>query len=412
MIRDLTLRACTSAVAISIVLLTPSLANAQSAPSPYTSATRYDAANRVTGTIAPADFAGGKFAATRITYDASGRPIKLETGELTTWQATDVAPSAWTTFVVLSSVDTEYDLMDRKLKTTAKGSDGAVVSINQFSYDPVGRLECTVVRMNLAAAQPASACTLAAEGNDGPDRISKNTYDGAGQLLKIQKAVGTPLVQDYATYTYSLNGKQISVKDAGGNLASMTYDGFDRQNRWNFPSKTAVNTVSTTDYEEYGYDPNGNRTSLRKRDGSVITYQYDALNRNTVKVVPERSSLAATHTRDVYYGYDLRRLQTYARFDSASGEGIATVYDGFGRMQSSTITMDGAARTLGYQYDKNGNRLRVTHPDGNYFTSTFDGLNRQYDVYENGSVYLHSKRYNAVGGQTYDIRGSGFNQYR
>jgi RHS repeat-associated protein len=374
-----------------------STAYAQAAASPYTSATRYDAMGRVTGTIAPDPDGTGalKHAASRTTYDPGGRPIKQETGELATWQATAVAPSAWTGFTVLSSVETSYDLMDRKAKVVAKGSNAAIVSVKQYSYDAVGRLECTAVRMNAAtfATPPASACTLGTEGADGPDRITKNVYDAAGQLLKVQKAVGTPLVQDYATYTYSLNGKQTSVKDANGNLASMTYDGHDRQTRWNFPSKTAVNTVSTTDYEEYAYDANGNRTSLRKRDGSIITYQYDALNRNTVKIVPERAGLAATHTRDVYYGYDLRGLQTSARFDSVSGEGIATAYDGFGRILSSTINLDGAARTLAYTYDKNGSRTQVKHPDNQLFNYQYDGLNRM-KAYLQGTTSLGTMTYN------------------
>jgi len=32
--------------------------------------------------------------------------------------------------------------------------------------------------------------------------------------------------------------------------------------------------------------------------------------------------------------YDLRNLQTAARFDNLSGEGITNVYDGFGRLKS------------------------------------------------------------------------------
>ena len=74
--------------------------------------------------------------------------------------------------------------------------------------------------------------------------------------------------------------------------------------------------VNAADYEEYGYDAVGNRTSLRKRDGSTLTFQYDNLNRMTVKVVPERAGLDPIHTRDVYYGYDIGNRQTYARFDS------------------------------------------------------------------------------------------------
>jgi RHS repeat-associated protein len=391
-----------SAMALAAALI-PGLSHdayAQVSPSPYTSATRYDGANRVTGTIAPdPDGAGAlKFAATRTTYDAAGRPIKQETGELAAWQSHMIAPSAWTGFTVLSSAETTYDVMSRKVKELSKGSGGAITGVMQYSYDTRGRLECTAQRMNPAiyASLPASACTLGTEGANGPDRITRNVYDAAGQVLKVQKAVGTPLQQDYATYTYSLNGKQTSVKDANGNLASMTYDGHDRQVRWNFPSKTAVNTVSTTDYEAYTYDANGNRTSLRKRDGSVITYQYDALNRNTVKIVPERAGLLPIHTRDVYYGYDLRGLQIYARFDSASGQGITNAYDGFGRMTSSVINLDGNTRTLTYIYNKNGSRTQIKHPDNQLFNYQYDGMNRMV-AYLQATTSLGTMAYNNRG---------------
>jgi len=376
-------------------------ASAQSAPSAYTSAVRYDAGGRLAGTIAPDPDGGGAlaFAATRTSYDSFGRPFKVETGELSAWQSEAVLPANWTGFAILSTAETVYDAAGFKIRQLVKGSDGITVSLTQFSYDNLGRLECTAVRMNPSAygSLPASACTLGTEGSEGPDRITRNVYDAAGQLLKVQKAYGTSLQQDYATYTYTPNGKQATVKDANGNLASMTYDGHDRQTRWIFPSKTSVGSVDASDYEEYGYDANGNRTSLRKRDGSVLTYQYDALNRNTVKVVPERGGLSATHTRDVYYGYDLRGLQTYARFDSASGEGLAFTYDGFGRLVTTTQALDGASRTLNAQYDKNGNRTQLTHPDGNYFQFTYDGLDRMTWMQRNSDIGIASYAYNNRG---------------
>lgn len=364
----------------------PSAVQAQASPSAYTSATRYDAEGRVTGTIAPDPDGAGPlaYAAARTTYDAAGRPIKIETGELSGWQSETVAPASWSGFTILSSVETSYDALDRKLTEATKGSDGIAVSLVQYSYDAAGRLECTAQRMNPAAygSLPASACSLGTEGSFGPDRIMRNLYDAAGQLLKIQKAYGTALQEDYATYTYSPNGKRTSLTDARGYRAEMAYDGHDRQARWYFPSPTTPGVASTSDYEEYGYDANGNRTSFRKRDGSTITYQYDALNRNTVKIVPERSGLNATYTRDVYYGYDLRGLQTYARFDSTSGEGLTTSYDGFGRATSSSLAMDGTTRTLSHSYDKNGNRTELTWPDAAITAYAYDGLDRMSVLFE------------------------------
>ena len=403
MIRNaLTLCTAARAIAVGTLLLAPALAHAQAAPSAYTSATRYDAANRQTGSIAPDPDAAGilKFPAARTTYDASGRVTKVETGELAVWKPESIAPSAWgTDFTVLSSVETSYDTLDRKIQELGKDPGGTIVSAAQYSYDARGRLDCAATRMNPSAipAVGSNACTLGTGGSFGNDRITKNVYDAASQLLTVKRAVGTPRAQDYAIYTYSLNGKQATVKDANGNLASMTYDGHDRQTRWTFPSKTTVGTVNAGDYEQYGYDANGNRISMRKRDGSTLTLSYDALKRVTNKVVPERAGLAATHTRDVFYGYDLRGLQLYARFDSTTGEGVASAYDGFGRMASSALNMDGVTRTLSYAFDKNGNRTQVTHPDGNYFLSLYDGLNRATYMQLNSGTGLASFSYSNRG---------------
>ncbi len=74
-------------------------AQAQPAASPFTTAQRYDAMGRVTGTIsADPDGAGPlPHRATRNSYDGAGRLTKVETGTLATWQGQDVAPAEWPT---------------------------------------------------------------------------------------------------------------------------------------------------------------------------------------------------------------------------------------------------------------------------------------------------------------------------
>ena len=144
------------------------------------------------------------------------------------------------------------------------------------------------------------------------------------------------------------------MTDANGNLAAMAYDGFDRLAVWTFPSKTVPGTLNTADYESYGYDGAGNRTFLRKRDGTVLVYSYDNLNRMIVKTVPASASGAAGYA--VHYGYDVRGLPLTARFCSASGPGVTTTFEGFGRPTSTTDTTSGYARSLSYQWDADGNR--------------------------------------------------------
>jgi len=319
-------------------LLVPATALAQSSASDFTSAVRYDAMGRAVGTIAPDPDGSGPlhFAATRTTYDAAGRPTSVEKGELSAWQSEAVAPSSWSGFTVFQTATVTYDAMDRKLTETLSAG-GTAYSLTQYSYDSSGRLECTATRMNPAVytSLPTSACTLGTEGSQGPDRITRNVYDATGQVTKVQKAYGTSDQQDYASYLYSANGKRTRLTDANGNPATMTYDGFDRQVQWNFPSATSLGSVSTTDYEAYTYDQNGNRTSLRKRDGNVISYSYDAQNRMTVRDIPGGT------TADVYYSYDVYGHQLSARFGSTTGAGLGQTYDGFGRLVSATNDLSG-----------------------------------------------------------------------
>lgn len=346
-------------------------AQAQSAPSPFTYGTRYDVVRRVTGTISAkpdASWNGAQpYKAVRNTYDAAGRLTRIEEGTLSGWQDETIQPKNWAGFTIYTVTDIAYDAADRRISEgVAPGAGspnaGSAQRFIQYGYDSASRLECTAVRMNPASFNSLStaACALTAEGTDGPDRITRNNYDAAGQLLKLQQAYGTPLQQNYATYEYTPNGKQKAMIDANGNRAELTYDGFDRLAAWYFPSKTSVGQASATDYESYGYDANDNRTSLRRRDGRSIGFAYDALNRVTLKSYPNGGA------RPVYYSYDLQGHQTGARFDSASGvDGVLTTWNGFGEQATSSTAMGGTSRTLSYAYDADGGRSQLTYPDGN-----------------------------------------------
>lgn len=397
-------------------LLLPAAGYAQAVPSAHTTAARYDAMGRVTGTIGvdPDDGGPQGRSATRTTYDGRGLPTKVETGTLSGWQSEAVAPAAWgSAFAVHASSDTTYDVLRRKLTETRRDSNGTAVALTQYSYDSGGRLQCAAQRMNTAAfaSLPASACTLGSQGGFGPDRITLNGYDAAGQLLTVTKAYGVTtangfpatLQQTYAAYSYTRNGKQRNVTDANGNKAELRYDGHDRQVRWVFPSDASPGFLNENDFEAYGWDAAGNRLSLTKRDGTVITYNYDDLNRVREKIVPASSSGAAGYS--VHYGYDLQDRQTFARFGSAAGAGIANAFDGFGRLNSTTNTTGGTSRTLSYLHDAGGRRIRVTHPGGTYFNYDYDIAGRTTGIRLDGATAtIVSFSYDAAGRPCRPIR--------
>ncbi|MBV9932011.1 MAG: hypothetical protein JO013_13850, partial [Alphaproteobacteria bacterium] len=161
-------------------LLASCPAQGPAGPAPFTTFYRYDAAHRPTGTIAPDPDGAGPLhhPAVRNSYDPAGRLTRVEKGELLERQSEAVAPAAWPNFTVKERTDYGYDALDRKVAEV--GVDPATqqaVTLTQMSYDNVGRLECTAVRMN-AAAFPwtLGACSLGPEGSQGPDRITRNWY--------------------------------------------------------------------------------------------------------------------------------------------------------------------------------------------------------------------------------------------
>lgn len=345
--------------------------------------TTYDAARRPTvvrnhngGTAA------GLLAATRTTYDLLGRVTKTEGG--TAFSGTTI--TAWQTLESRSYTPTSQVL------TVTNGAGNTTTN----AYDAMDRL--------LQVTDPAN-------------RITRNEYDAAGQLTRIMRAYGSPLQQDYARYTYSLNGLQKSLRDANNNRSVYVYDGFDRLCRLYFPVATlganAANTGgiaeasltcasggTSPDYEGYGYDQNGNRTSLRLRSGESIGFTYDVLNRQTVKDIPGGTAA------DVYTAYDLAGRALSSRFVSTSGQGLIYTYDAAGRMLTEQNTV-GTSRTLSYQYDGASNRTRITWPDAQYVTYTYDAMNRVDLVRESGTTTLADYNYDALGRRAMLTRGNG-----
>jgi RHS repeat-associated protein len=362
-----------------------SAAIGQQGAAPYTFATRYNEAGQVTGTLAPDPDGGGLLAyqATRNTYGTSGATqgllIKVETGELASWANEDVKPALWSSFAIYLTKTISYDSYGRKASERVIGSDGFTAeSLVQWSYDDWDRVRCKAVRMNKSsnfASAPSDACQLGTQGADGPDRITRYTYNNLDLVLTEERAVGTSLQQTYATNTYA--GRSLtSQTDAKGNRTELRYNSKWWLEKRVYPSANSPGSVNELDYNQYAYDENGNVTYERKRNTKTITNTFDANNRLINKNLSDN-----TYSADIQYNYDLRGLTLSSCFGAtdtctASGEGETNVFDGFGNLTFRTSRMAGYTRTLSFQFDQEGNRTRITHPDNNYFTYSFDGLNR------------------------------------
>ena len=380
----------------------------------YTTGFRYDALHRLTGEV-DADADGVSplvYPAVRYTWSDDGQLTLIEKGTLSSWPSESVAPSAWTGFTVQQQSAFSYDARGMQVETRVSAG-GVVKSVTQFTYDADGQQLCAAVRMNLASipATGSDACVAGTQGSDGPDRITKSITDVAGQLLQTRRGVGTSLEQAYVTYSYTANGDKADVVDAIGNHAQLIYDAYGRKQQWRFPSTTlpasfngstpasalaTAGSVNPNDYEQWSYDSNDNVIDDRKRDGRELVLDYDNLDRRWKRHY-KTGGVDEPASGWVWFAYDLKGLQTDARFGSASGAGVVTGFDNAGRLSSSTDTTGGAALQLAYLYDAASNRIRVTHPDGQYFTYDYDAQNRVTAVHENGGAALASLAYYDTG---------------
>jgi RHS repeat-associated protein len=348
---------------------------------------RYDILGRRTWEIGPKGQSGLR-KATRTTYrDADDKVAVVEVGT--------VPDPTSTALTVIEQTDIAYDTRRNPIRTT-RSAGGKTYAVMDKSFDDRGRIDCETVRMNLAALPAASvtgACTLGAEGNNGPDRITKRVFDAANQELKVQVAVGTAVAADDETRAYTLNGKLGTLTDGEDNRTTFEYDGYDRLAKTRYPVTTlGALASSTTDYEKLSYDANGNVTTRRLRDGQLINTAYDNLNRATLKDLPAPES-------DVAYAYDLQGRMLSA---TQGAQTSAMAYDALGRMISETSN----GNTTGLQYDAAGRLTRVTHSDGFYAGYVYNAADLTR-INENGGAALVTYTMDDLGRRTALTRGNG-----
>ena len=367
-----------------------------------TSYARYDVLRRPLGTVAPdPDGAGARNAqATRTTYNVDGTVQRVETG-------TDTTPASggFGGFTALQAVTSSYDAYHRRVKDVLTAG-GQTFAVSQQSYDAFGRVECTVTRMDPAQwGGQLNPCLPQTTGADEPDRVVRRGYDVLDRVVTLTTGYGT-LVASSETTAYSANGLVASVKDAKGNSTAYAYDGFDRAWRTCFQTTSgAACAGSPADYEQTSYAANGDVSSLRRRDGRLVTFGYDGLGRRLTM-----ASVVNGSGPMVGYRYDLRGRMT----GSTTGQATATgaigstsrtyAYDALDRVVRET---DASGADLRRGYDAAGRRTRLTWSDGFFVTYDYDAAGAMTSIRENGSGLLASYGCDQLGRRTMRTLGNG-----
>ena len=407
---------CTTATKSGALALTAAFAydgngNLSSATDPLLNVTHFsfDAMRRLTTIAAPLN------ALTRECYDADGLLLSTNRARIST---TDPNASTSSTTGQCSSA---FPSGSWQSDTHTYSSTGEVLTdtdangnVTTYAYDADSRQQIV---------------------QDGDGRQTATVYDAAGEVLStwrggsgwINTSTGTPSSSApapgtswnpstytsagplrYAVYTYNSNGTRASVTDADGNLTTYAYDGFDRSVKVGYPDGQTDQTWYTLDgtTATATCSPSDQPCRTINRAGNYIAYSYDTMDRKSVKTPQSEGGYT--------YGYNLVG-DTTAVNKAASGSlpahSTTYGYDSAGRKSSE----GNDNRPVSYQYDLNGNRTRLTWPDGYYIQYTYDALNRMTYAYQNGSgelVYytydpLSERSYACLGGQSTSCQAGG-----
>ncbi|MFD6716865.1 DNRLRE domain-containing protein [Micromonospora chalcea] len=234
------------------------------------------------------------------------------------------------------------------------------------------------------------------------------TYTGEGDVATVTDPVGntTPADGDYtSTNTYDEWGQLLSARDAKGNTTA--YGPFHPSG---YPTTI---TDAGTGKSYFTYDDRGNVTEVKNGKNAKVTQAYDTFGRPTTKVEPmDAANNRFITTKAPVYDPNDNITTAYA----ANGAVSTSVYDKADQVVETLAPKDESSdpeRKTTTTYDKVGNVLTVTEPQGNltstvgdYTTTTkYDAIYQPTEV-TNGLGQKVKSEYDNVGNVTvlYDAK--------
>ena len=293
-----------------------------------------------------------------------------------------------------------------------------------FEYDGVNRLKKTT------DPDPFDEQTVETTYEDAQNRVTtkdrrgnltRTQTDPLGRVVSVTRAFGTPEEAVLEKNVYDSSGNKTLATDAEGKKARFEYDaasrlklredGFESANAavTTFPlydkagnlleerdaraaalgepwsvkrSYDDLNRLATETNGEtaitttYGYDPEGNRTSITTPKGTLTSFEYDELGKLT-KVTQPSVTLAGGGTISPVTSYVYDEARNRIRQTDANGHVVTMEYDDLSRLKKTT--QDPGNLNLVTEttlFDENGNPKVIVDPKGQTITNTYDELNR------------------------------------
>lgn len=293
------------------------------------------------------------------------------------------------------NTNTTYDTRGNVQTTTAPYKTGETPLVTTQVYDDFNRVISTsntlqTTQYNYAYSGGNLTTTTTKVIPSTGNQVNSNVTDATGKVISATDYGGT------LTYNYYSNGQIKNVVMGSHTLVSYEYDAYARR-----ISATDINTGTiSTEYDAYGQ-----LTKETNPLGHATTMIYDDLGRNTQKIGPE-----GTTVTEYYNIPNIASVNKVKKITSFGGDVEDYVYDGFGRAQSHTHTIDGTAFTTQFTHNIYDQIMSETYTGGFGVVYTRNARGYVTQVKDNSlsHTFYSAPTYNAYLQPTQYTLGSGF----
>jgi len=260
---------------------------------------------------------------------------------------------------------------------------GLPIPWTRYAYDGLGRAtSVTAPNGDVSSMGYNGLTTTSTNANDQTTTTTKNSQ---GKVIKVTDANNMSI-----TYGYDAFGNLIKTTDAAGNITTMGYDIRGRKTGMTDPDMGAWT---------YAYDALGNLISQTDAKGQTTTMIYDQLGR-----MRSRSEAEGTST----WTYDTLWIGAL----SSETSGISSksyLYDTYGRVKSSSTTINSQVFNVGTSYDNIGRVSRITYPTGVVIQRNYNAYNHMISIsnVSTGKVLWSANTMDKFGNLTSESFGNG-----
>ena len=204
--------------------------------------------------------------------------------------------------------------------------------------------------------------------SSGQWQTTEKIYNDAQQVSEIRSFTGGGAYLS-TTFGYDANGNRTTVTDPLGHVTTTYYDGRDKP----YKVKDTLNHTVTSDF-----DGNGNTVSMKDERGHITSYTYDGFDQLEEKAFPDGSyqtwiydkagnvtSLRTTAGNTIVQTFDNRNRILTQVYGSST---ITNTYDVMGRLHTATEGGVG----LDYEYDALGRNTSFSDQAGRTSTYCYD----------------------------------------